>query len=54
MPIGAFVAGEKVEEGIAVGDHGFTYGGNPLATAKQRMLYLTCLKAVIFLTMSMK
>lgn len=33
MPVGAFVAGEKCMDSLVVGDHGTTYGGNPLATA---------------------
>ncbi len=33
IPVGAFVAGEKTCESLVPGDHGTTYGGNPLATA---------------------
>ncbi len=33
LPIGAFVANAKVGEAMVPGDHGTTYGGNPLATA---------------------
>jgi acetylornithine/N-succinyldiaminopimelate aminotransferase len=34
VPIGAFVMTEKVgQHSLAAGDHGTTYGGNPLATA---------------------
>ncbi len=33
VPIGAFVAGEKAASALTAGDHGSTYGGNPLATA---------------------
>lgn len=33
VPVGAFVAGKKVCESLVPGDHGTTYGGNPLATA---------------------
>ncbi len=34
VPIGAFLMTEKVSEfSLAAGDHGTTYGGNPLATA---------------------
>ena len=33
VPVGAFVASEKVEGVLVPGDHGTTYGGNPLATA---------------------
>ena len=33
VPVGAFVAGEKTCNSLVPGDHGTTYGGNPLATA---------------------
>lgn len=33
VPVGAFLAGEKVSDVLVPGDHGTTYGGNPLATA---------------------
>jgi acetylornithine/N-succinyldiaminopimelate aminotransferase len=33
VPVGAFVAGEKCCDSLIPGDHGTTYGGNPLATA---------------------
>lgn len=33
VPVGAFVAGEKCCGSLVPGDHGSTYGGNPLATA---------------------
>lgn len=33
IPIGAIICGEKVENTIGVGEHGSTFGGNPLATA---------------------
>lgn len=33
VPVGAFAANEKVEKVLVAGDHGSTYGGNPLATA---------------------
>lgn len=39
VPIGAFVAGEKVEEAMAAGDHGSTYGGNPLAAAAANVVF---------------
>ena len=32
VPVGVFVAGEKCCESLVPGDHGTTYGGNPLAT----------------------
>ncbi len=33
VPVGAFVAGQKCCDSLVPGDHGTTYGGNPLATA---------------------
>lgn len=33
FPIGAFVANEKAGEVLVAGDHGSTYGGNPLGSA---------------------
>lgn len=33
VPVGAFVAGEKCCHSLVPGDHGTTYGGNPLVTA---------------------
>ena len=33
MPIGAFMATDKVAKAFAPGDHGTTFGGNPLACA---------------------
>lgn len=33
VPVGAFAAGKKVCNSLVPGDHGTTYGGNPLATA---------------------
>lgn len=33
VPVGAFVANEKVGSAMVPGDHGTTYGGNPLACA---------------------
>lgn len=33
VPVGAFAATEKFAEAMSPGDHGTTYGGNPLATA---------------------
>ena len=39
VPIGAFVAGEKVEKALVAGDHGSTYGGNPLATAAANAVF---------------
>lgn len=33
VPVGAFLAGEKVSGVLQPGDHGTTYGGNPLAMA---------------------
>ena len=39
VPIAAFVAGEKVEKALVAGDHGSTYGGNPLATAAANVVF---------------
>lgn len=39
VPIGAFVAGEKVEKAMVAGDHGSTYGGNPFATAAANAVF---------------
>lgn len=33
IPVGAFVVNEKTKDILAPGEHGNTYGGNPLATA---------------------
>ncbi|MCH7401236.1 aspartate aminotransferase family protein [Belliella kenyensis] len=33
MPIGAFLCNEKIASAIKFGDHGTTFGGNPLATS---------------------
>ncbi|SHJ06185.1 aspartate aminotransferase family protein [Parasporobacterium paucivorans] len=33
VPVGAFLAGEKTQDSMKAGDHGSTYGGNPLVTA---------------------
>lgn len=33
IPVGAFIAKENVAKAMVPGDHGTTYGGNPLATA---------------------
>ncbi len=33
VPVGAFVVGEKAENVLTAGDHGATYGGNPLSAA---------------------
>ena len=39
IPVGAFVAGEKVQTSLKAGDHGSTYGGNPLATAAANAVF---------------
>src|SRR5690606_9382092 len=36
-PIGAMLAGPKVAEAMQFGDHGTTFGGNPLAAAVARV-----------------
>ena len=36
VPIGAVLAGEKCKDTLGVGDHGSTFGGNPLASAAGR------------------
>src|SRR5690606_37002538 len=33
VPIGAFLCNQKVSSAIEFGDHGTTFGGNPLAAA---------------------
>ncbi len=38
VPIGAVLAGPKVAETLGVGDHGTTFGGNPLAAAAGRVV----------------
>jgi acetylornithine/N-succinyldiaminopimelate aminotransferase len=42
MPIGAILSNEKVSSAIEFGDHGTTFGGNPLACAAS----LACLKVI--------
>lgn len=37
MPIGAMLAGPKVAQAMQFGDHGTTFGGNPLAAAVARV-----------------
>lgn len=39
VPVGAFVVGEKADGALVPGDHGTTYGGNPLATAAVSKVY---------------
>lgn len=39
VPVGAFVANKKVSDALKPGDHGTTYGGNPLATAAVVKVY---------------
>lgn len=39
IPVGAFVAVEKVANAMVPGDHGTTYGGNPLATAAVNQVF---------------
>lgn len=44
VPVGAFAAKDEVAKALVPGDHGTTYGGNPLACRRQSR-YLTCLTA---------
>lgn len=39
VPVGAFVANKKVSDALKPGDHGTTYGGNPLAAAAVEKVY---------------
>ena len=39
VPVGAFVASKKCSSTLVTGDHGTTYGGNPLATAAVSKVY---------------
>ena len=39
VPVGAFVVNEKADGALVPGDHGTTYGGNPLATAAVSKVY---------------
>lgn len=39
FPIGAFVANKKVSEAMEPGDHGSTYGGNPLAGCAAKTVF---------------
>lgn len=39
VPVGAFVTAEKASHALVPGDHGTTYGGNPLATAAVNSVY---------------
>lgn len=39
VPMGAFLATEKVAGGFAPGDHGTTFGGGPLVCAAWPMLF---------------
>lgn len=39
VPVGAFVASKKCSSALGAGDHGTTYGGNPLATAAVSKVY---------------
>lgn len=39
VPVGAFVANKKVSDALKPGDHGTTYGGNPLACAAVSKVY---------------
>ncbi|MDE6699025.1 MAG: aspartate aminotransferase family protein [Lachnospiraceae bacterium] len=39
VPVGAFVSNEKIASAMVPGDHGTTYGGNPLATAAVNVVF---------------
>ena len=39
VPVGTFVASKKCSSTLVAGDHGTTYGGNPLATAAVSKVY---------------
>lgn len=39
VPVGAFIAKEGVAKAMVPGDHGTTYGGNPLATAAINVVF---------------
>lgn len=39
VPVGAFVANKKVSDAMKPGDHGTTYGGNPLVCAAVSIVY---------------
>lgn len=39
VPVGAFIAKEEVAKAMVPGDHGTTYGGNPLATAAVNVVF---------------
>lgn len=39
VPIGAFMTSEKVSDVLVAGDHGTTYGGNPLACAASSAVF---------------
>lgn len=39
VPVGAFIAKEDVAKAMVPGDHGTTYGGNPLATAAINVVF---------------
>jgi acetylornithine/N-succinyldiaminopimelate aminotransferase len=39
VPVGAFLANEKVAKAMVPGDHGTTYGGNPFVTAAINIVF---------------
>ena len=53
VPVGAFLAKEEVAKALVPGDHGTTYGGNPLACAAATK-YLNYLRNSIYWIMSRK
>lgn len=50
VPIGAFAAGSKVCDVLCAGDHGTTYGGNPLACAASLAVF-NLFEKIIYLKM---
>ena len=55
VPVGAFVLGEKAaEKSLEPGDHGTTYGGNPLACAAVSKVFDLFEKTGVFCTMYRK
>jgi len=47
LPIGAFIVGEKCKDAMTAGDHGSTFGGNPVACAGANYV-LSCMTDKLF------